>query len=121
MPIQLSPAALRQANLLIDAGCRGCGLLVGSWIGHHLLLDELVPAPFTRSTLDRVWAPALEAYGDRLHGVWFCRRPPFVSDWFLEGLVMSIDDSGISYSRCVFTGKREGAWLEPLQEGEGTE
>jgi hypothetical protein len=119
MSIQLSPAALRQANLLLDGGCRGSGFLVGAFVGRHLLIDELVAAPFTARTLPRVATAAGRVYGERLQGVFFCRRPAFASDWFLEQLVLELDTRGIACSRCVFDDGTRSARLEPIREAEG--
>jgi hypothetical protein len=117
MIIQLTPNALRAANVLTGSGGRGCGLLCGSFMGHNLVVDELVPAPFTRRSLGRVLDAGGGAYGERLIGVWFSRCAPYPDDRFLGMAVLEIDDEGLAWLRCELDEESREARLVRLAEG----
>jgi hypothetical protein len=116
MNVQLLPGALKEIEALRASGYRGAGFLLGTVIGRFLLVEQLLPLDFNRRSGDAVYAPLWEKYGQRLQGVFFCRKPPFASDWFIGDLVMAIRPSQIEILVCEFSAAKRRGRLVPLLE-----
>jgi hypothetical protein len=117
MNVQLLPAALREIAALRAAGYRGAGFLLGMTVGHFLLVERLLPLDFDRKSAGRVYDSVCSGYAERLLGVFFCRRPPFALDCFLQDLVLAIGPGQIEVLTCEFSPAGRRARLEPLKEG----
>jgi hypothetical protein len=116
MKVQLTPAALCEITVLRSAGYKGAGFLLGSMIGHFVIIDQLLPLDFKRDNGDDVYRSVCASYQQRLQGVFFCRRRPFVLDWFLHDLVMLISGDQIELCGCEFSEQKRKAFLVPLLE-----
>ena len=116
MKVQLTPAALQEITVLRAAGYKGTGFLLGSTIGHFVIIDQLLPLDFKRDNGDHVYRSVCASYQQRLQGVFFCRRRPFVLDWFLHDLVMVIGGDQIEIRGCEFSDQKQKAVLIPLWE-----
>ncbi|MEI6614860.1 MAG: hypothetical protein WCL37_08175 [Chrysiogenales bacterium] len=116
MKVQLTPAALREITVLRSTGYKGAGFLLGSTIGHFIIIDQLLPLDFKRDNGDDVYSSVCASYQQRLQGVFFCRRRPFVLDWFLQDLVMVIGSDQIEIRGCEFSDQKRKAVLVPLLE-----
>jgi hypothetical protein len=116
MNVQVTPAALKEIDVLRTAGCRGTGFLLGTAIGRFVLIEQLLALDFDRKNGSSIYEMVCESYQQRLQGVFFYRQPPFAMDWCLHDLVMAIKSDQIEMFTCEFsTGKRK-AILAPLKE-----
>jgi hypothetical protein len=116
MKVQLTPAVLREITVLRSAGYKGAGFLLGSTIGHFIIIDQLLPLDFKRDNGDDVYRSVCASYQKRLQGVFFCRRRPFALDWFLHDLVMVIGSDQIEIRGCEFSDQKRKAVLVTLLE-----
>ena len=114
--MQLTPAALQEINVLRSAGYKGAGFLLGSTIGHFIIIGQLLPLDFNRGNGAKVYRSVCASYQQRLQGVFFCRRRPFVLDWFLQDMVMMIGNDQIEICNCRFSDQKRKAVLVPLLE-----
>jgi hypothetical protein len=116
MKVQLTPAALREITVLRSSGYKGAGFLLGGTVGRFNIIEQLLPLDFKRGNGDAVYRSVCATYRQRLQGVFFCRRRPFVLDWFLHDLVLVIGGDQIEVRGCEFSGPRRTAVLVPLWE-----
>ena len=116
--MQLTPAVLQEIKVLRTAGYKGTGFLLGSMIGHFIIIDRLLPLDFKRENGNNVYHSVCASYQQQLQGVFFCRRRPFVLDWFLQDLVMVIGNDQIEIRSCEFSDQKRKAILVPLLEDE---
>ncbi len=116
MKVQLTPAVLREITVLRSSGYKGTGFLLGSAIGRFFIIDQLLPLDFTRANGDAVYHSVCATYQQRLRGVFFCRRRPFVLDWFLYDLILVIGGDQIEIRGCEFSEKERKTLLLPLLE-----
>jgi hypothetical protein len=118
MKVQLAPAALQEIKVLRTTGYKGTGFLLGSTIGHFVIIDQLMALDFNRDSADAVYRSVCATYQQRLRGVFFCRRRPFALDWFLHDLVMVINGDQIEIRGCEFSDQKRKAVLVTLLEDE---
>lgn len=116
MKVQLTPAALREISVLRSSGYKGAGFLLGSTIGRFVIIEHVLPLDFKRENGDDIYRSVNATYQQRLQGVFFCRRRPFVLDWFLHDLVMVISGEQIELRGCEFSEQKRKALLVPLLE-----
>jgi hypothetical protein len=116
MKVQLAPAALREITVLRSSGYKGAGFLLGSTIGRFSIIEQLLPLDFKRDNGGDVYRSVCATYQQRLQGVFFCRRRPFVLDWFLHDLVMVIHGDQIEIGSCEFSAAKRKTVLAPLWE-----
>jgi len=116
MKVQLTPAALREISVLRSAGYKGAGFLLGSAMGRFIIIEQFLPLDFDRANGDDVYRSVLAIYRQRLQGVFFFRRRPFVLDRFLQDLVVVIDGDEIEIRHCEFSASKRKAVLVPLLE-----
>ncbi|MCX6557471.1 MAG: hypothetical protein NTW95_08610 [Candidatus Aminicenantes bacterium] len=116
MKVQLTPAALQEIAVLRSSGYKGAGFLLGSAMGRFIIIDQLLPFDFDRASGDEIYRSVCANYQQRLQGVFFCRRRPFVLDRFLQDLVMVIDGKQIEIRRCEFSAAKRKSVLVPLLE-----
>ena len=119
MNVQVTPAVLEEIAVLRASRYRGAGFLLGAAIGRFVLLERLLPLDFDRRGGDAVYGPVCQAYGQRLLGVFFCRKPPFAMDWLIGDLVLAVRPGQLELFTCEFSvGGRSGrrARLAPLTE-----
>jgi len=118
MNVQLLPAALREMEVLRATGYRGAGFLLGSTIGRFLLVERLLPLDFDRQSGGRVYDSVCSCYRERLLGVFFCRKPAFALDCFLQDLVLAVRPGQVEALTCEFSARERRARLVPLSEDE---
>jgi hypothetical protein len=117
MNVQLLPAALADVAVLRGSGYRGSGFLLGAAIGRFVLVEKLLPLDFDpRSGGDAACAAAFREYGERLQGVFFCRRRPIALDWSVGDLVLALRQKDIQAFTCEFDSSRRRVRLAPLLE-----
>jgi hypothetical protein len=90
MKIKLTPAALTQMELVAGIHSHETGFILGQRIGKHTIIENLFPVNFDENTIDDVYAGIYDKYGDKLLGVFFNNKEPFLSDWFIEDMVIRI-------------------------------
>jgi hypothetical protein len=90
MKIKLTPAALTQMELMADIHSNETGFIIGQRIGKHTIIENLFPVNFDENTIDDVYARIYNKLGDKLLGVFFNKKEPFLSDWFIEDMVIQI-------------------------------
>jgi len=117
MNVHVTPAALDEIEVLRASGYRGTGFLLGAAIGSFVLLERLLPLDFDRRGGDSVYLPVYSTYGQRLQGVFFCRRRPFALDWFIGDLVLAVRPGRVELLRCEYSPSKRQARLEPLLQG----
>jgi hypothetical protein len=118
MNVQLTPAALKEISVLRSSGYKGAGFLLGSEIGRFIIIDQLLPLDFDRDSGGEAYRSICAGYRQRLRGVFFCRRRPFVLDWFWRDLVLVITGTQIEIRGCEFSSPKGKAVLVPLLEDE---
>jgi hypothetical protein len=120
MNVQLTLAAQEEIAVLRASRYRGAGFLLGATFGRFVLLEQLLPLDFDpRRGGDDAYAIVFKTYGQRLQGVFFCRKPPFALDWFIGDLVMSVRPGQVELHTCEFAAGERGerrARLVPLLE-----
>jgi hypothetical protein len=116
MNVQVTPAALKEIEVLSAADYRGTGFLLGSAVGRFILIEQLLALDFNRKNGSNVYGPVCESYQQRLQGVFFCRKPPFALDCFLHDLVMAIGRDQVRMFTCEFSVPGRKAHLVPLLE-----
>jgi hypothetical protein len=117
MNLQLLPGALKEIEVLRATGYRGAGFLLGTTIGRTMLVERLLPMDFDRRNGGRIYDSVCAGYQERLLGVFFCRKPPFALDCFLEDLVMAVRPGQLEAFSCEFSSSERKARLAPLPEG----
>jgi hypothetical protein len=117
MNVQLLPAALKEIQVLQAAGYRGAGFLLGTTVGRFLLVEQLLPLDFDRKSAGRIYESVCSGYLERLLGVFFCRKPPFALDCFLQDLVLAIRPGQVEVLSCEFSASGRRARLVPWKEG----
>jgi len=121
MNVQLLPAALEEIAFLRASGYRGTGFLLGTEIGRFALVERLLPFNFDARGSSAATSAACGQYGERLLGVFFCRRPPFARDWFIGDLVLAVTMRQLQVFTCCAAADNR-ARLEAIVEaadGEG--
>ena len=116
MNVQLLPGALEEIAVLRASGYRGAGFLLGSEIGRFTLVERLLPLDFAARGSGAPYAAACEKYGERLLGVFFCRKRPFARDWFIGDLVLAVGPSQLELFTCTAGAAGPRARLEPVLE-----
>ena len=91
MKIDLTPEARTQAELIRDMNTVENGFLMGTVMGKHIIIEALFPVNFNEKTISDAYRTMLDKNGDRVMGVFFNNREPFLSEWFLEDVIMTID------------------------------
>jgi hypothetical protein len=119
MNVQLLPGALADVQVLRASGFRGSGLLLGTEMGRVALVERLLPLDVGAGKRgSAALAAACATYGERLQGVFFCRRPPLALAACVGDLVLAIRRREIAAFTCEFAAAAGGgrARLEPLLE-----
>jgi hypothetical protein len=114
MNVQVTPAALKEIEVLRACGYRGAGFLLGTTIGRFILIEQLLPLDFDRRSVCRIYDSACAGYQERLQGVFFCRKRPFALDRFLHDLVMVMKPDQVEILTCEFSTARRKSFLAPL-------
>ncbi len=117
MKVRLLPLARSTLDLLSAAGFKGSGFLLGSSIGRHLLVRQIVPLPFSRRTAKKIYSQVLQRTRSNLLGVCFVNCPPLLLDCFLEDLIMVLRGGQNRFFRYHFDSRLKQKELQPL-EGE---
>jgi hypothetical protein len=92
MNIKFTPPALAQLQLVMDALTDETGFLTGQSMGKIRIIESIFPARFDEKSIDELYAGIYRKMGDQLMGVFFNRREPFESDWFIEDIIIKIKD-----------------------------
>jgi hypothetical protein len=116
MNVQLLPAALKEIEVLRTAGYRGTGFLLGTTVGRFLMVEQLLPLDFDRKSAGRVYDSVCSGYPEGLLGVFFCCKPPFALDCFLQDLVLAIRPDQVEALFCEFSEEGRRARLVSLKE-----
>jgi hypothetical protein len=120
MNVQITPAGMEEIALLRASGYRGAGFLLGSSIGRFVLLERLLPLDFDSRGGNAVCGSVYSAYGQRLQGTFFCRKPPFALDWFIGDLVLVVRPGQIAVLTCELpAGERKARFVPLLEDKEG--
>jgi hypothetical protein len=91
MNIDLTPAAQTQVELFRDIDTVENGFLIGTVMGKHIIITELLTANFNEKNIDEIYHKMVDKMGDQVIGVFFNNREPFLSEWFLEDVIMTIN------------------------------
>ncbi len=90
MKIKFTPDALTRLELVIGMLSNDTGFLIGEEFGKIKLIEELFPINFDKDTIDMLYARMYSKVGDKLLGVFFNNSEPFLSDWFIEDIIIKI-------------------------------
>ena len=116
MNVQLLPAALKDIGVLRTVGFRGAGFLLGSAIGHFILVERLLPMDFDRTGSDAAYVAAGTTYGEQLQGMFFCRMIPIALEGIIGDLVLDVRLNDMRVFTCEFDPAGRKARLAPLLE-----
>jgi hypothetical protein len=90
MKIKFTPSARTQLELVIGTLSNDTGFIIGQEFGKIRLVEEMFPINFDESSVDSLYAKMYRKVGDRLMGVFFNNSEPFLSDWFIEDIIIKI-------------------------------
>ncbi len=93
MTIKFTPAAQQQLALVTQAPANPTGFIMGMAFGRFKIIDNVFPIHFDPSTINELYATMYSQIGNKLLGVFFNHSQPFLSDWFIEDIVLCIQDS----------------------------
>ena len=102
MKIDLTPEAQTQAELIRDMDTVENGFLIGTVMGKHIIIKEFFPVNFNEETIDGAYRKMVDTHGDALMGVFFNNREPFLNDWFLEDVIMTIDAETLGWKSFIY-------------------
>jgi len=91
--IRFTPNAFDQLTLFSNIKTNETGFLSGTEIGKFIIIENLIPVNFSEKTINTVYAEIYSRMGDKLKGVFFINREPFVHEWFLEDIIMKVVSS----------------------------
>lgn len=107
MKIDLTPEAQTQAELIGDMNTVENGFLMGTVMGKHIIIDALFPVNFKKKTIGVAYRTMMDKNENRVMGVFFNNREPFLSDWFLEDVIMTIDAKTQSWESYIYEFEKE--------------
>jgi hypothetical protein len=116
MKIELSPKSLLQLEALENIQMKGSGFVFGFNAGQYRVIDEFFPVSFTSISINRIYPEIFERFRDRLIGVFFLNHRVFLSDWFLEQLVVDVQGKEMEYYLCRFDDGLGKVRLVPVQD-----
>lgn len=90
MKINFTPDARLQFHLIQETPSIQNGFVVGQNIGKHLIIENIFPVNFNEKSIDSVYSLYYDEMGEKLAGVFFNNREPFLCDWFLEDIIIKI-------------------------------
>ena len=67
------------------------GFILGTKIGKHLIIKQMMPANFNKDTLSESYLHVFNQQGIGLLGVFFNYSKPFFDDWLIEDIIFIID------------------------------
>jgi|GEM_PF-3430547 len=88
MDIHLDRLAQKKADLWIRMKNPRRGFIIGERLGDSLLIQDLMPQPFTAEDLPRIYTEIFQGFPHRLIGPFFFHDSPFCSQWFLGDLML---------------------------------
>ena len=91
MEINFTPEAKQQLDVMRDMDTVKNGFVMGRIIGKHYIIENFFPANFNEKNIQNVYHKIFTKMGEQLMGVFFNNREPFLSDWFLEDIIIKIN------------------------------
>ena len=91
MEINYTPEAKRQLDVMRDINTIKNGFVMGQIIGKHYIIERFFPANFNEKNIHDLYYKIFTKVGEKLMGVFFNNREPFLSDWFLEDIIIKIN------------------------------
>ena len=91
MEINFTPEAKQQLDVMRDMDTVKNGFVMGGIIGKHYFIESFFPANFNEKNVHDVYHKIFTKMGEKLMGVFFNNREPFLSDWFLEDIIIKIN------------------------------
>jgi len=91
MEINYTPEAKRQLDVMRDVDTIKNGFVMGQIIGKHYIVEGFFPANFKKKNIHDVYHRFFTKVGEKLMGVFFNNMEPFLSDWFLEDVIIKIN------------------------------
>jgi hypothetical protein len=116
MKIEFSPTSRSQLDVLIETKSKETGFIFGFNMGQYKIIDSFFPLRFNRSSLNRIYPRIFNRFGDRLIGVFFINDPVFMSDWFLEQMIVEVRDQNTEIYMCRFDDGFHQKRLIPVAE-----
>jgi hypothetical protein len=91
MEINFTPEAERQLDVIRDVDTIKNGFVMGQLIGKHYIIEGFFPANFNEKNISDLYYKFFTKVGEKLMGVFFNNREPFLNDWFLEDVIIKIN------------------------------
>lgn len=92
MKIEFNPIAQFQLNMIRDLDINGAGFIIGSMIGKYVIVENLFIVNFFKQNINSSYENIYSKIGDKLIGVFFCNKKMFFCDWFVEDLILQINN-----------------------------
>jgi len=116
MKIEFSPKSRSQLDVLIELKSKETGFIFGFNTGQYKLIDSFFPIRFTKSSIKRIYPQIFNRFSDRLIGVFFINDPVFLSDWFLEQMIIDVQNQTPEIYLCRFDDGDHQKRLIPVSE-----
>jgi len=100
MKIRFAPSAIQHLNVIGNSISNRTGFITGWEIGGYRIVEQVLPLDFNESTIDEVYSIAYSQFGDKMLGVFFNMCEPFKSDWFIETIILKIQDRQTEFFIC---------------------
>lgn len=91
MEINFIPEAQRQLDMMGVIDTIENGFVMGQIIGKHIIIENFFPANFNEKKIDKIYRKIFNIAGERLMGVFFNGKEPFLNDWFLEDIIIKVN------------------------------
>jgi hypothetical protein len=92
MKIKFTPVARKQLELVNGVPANPTGFILGSHLGQFRIIESVFPLFFEPGTIDHLYGEMVAHFGDKLLGVFFNHCEPFLSDWFIEDIVIRLQE-----------------------------
>jgi hypothetical protein len=116
MKIEFSPRSLLQLNLFMKLKQSEAGFVCGFSAGQYRIIDGFFPLRFNKNSINRVYPEIFNHFRDCLLGVFFVNAPVFLNDWFLEQLIIDVQDQAAEISLYQFDDMSHQKRLVPITE-----
>lgn len=116
MKIEFSPKSRSQLDVLIELESKETGFIFGFNTGQYRLIDTFFPIRFTRGSIKRIYSQVFNRFRNRLIGVFFINEPVFLSDWFLEQMIVDVQNQKPEIYLCRFDDGSHQKRLIPVSE-----
>lgn len=95
MTIEWTPEIKLKLDLLVNAGVRATGFILGTRIGKITVMEDVLLVPFHQANLKDIFRSTSRRFGERLMGIIFCNTDMVKETWMMEIFFLHIQKSDI--------------------------